>query len=191
MLIKTKRETATVAAYLVMLAAALAALGMTAANAWGAPARPDLVVGVAEPQPTAVLPGGTLVVGNEIANIGGARAGRSTTRLYLSADRLRGAGDVVLAERATRALGAGRSTSMRIAVALPAGTAPGSYYLVACADARGVVAERRERNNCRASLPITVVVPASPESPEDGTGDEREQDHGEHEHGDVPVLSAG
>jgi hypothetical protein len=190
MLINWKRESTTVAAYLAMLAAALAALGMTAADAWGAPARPDLVVGEVDAAPIAVVQGGSLVVRSSVTNVGGARAGRSTTRLYLSADRFRGTGDVVLAERATRGLGPGRSTALTSAVVLR-NAGPGSYYIVACADARGVIAERRDRNNCRATaMPIAVLVP-DPEAPAEEAGSEPGHDHGDHDHGEEPEASAG
>ena len=185
MIAKRKREATTVAAYLVMLAAALAALGMTAANAWGAPARPDLVVDRVDVQPAAVPQGATVVMRSVVTNAGSARAVRSAVRLYLSADRSRGAGDVLLGERATRALRPGRSAAARTTVVVPAGTDAGSYHVVACADARRVVRERREGNNCRTTAtPIAVVVPPAPDGPpgeHDGDHDHHDHDHGEAE----------
>jgi hypothetical protein len=190
---KRKRESATVAAYLVMLAAALAALGMTAANAWAAPPRPDLVVVGIGAQPTGAVQGGTIVVSDAVTNAGRARAGRSAVRLYLSSDRSLGSGDVRLADRPTGALRPGRLSTAATTVTVPAQTAIGSYYLVACADARRTVAESRERNNCRASAsPIPVTAPVAPELPVPAPDhDHGDHDHDDHDHGEVPEPSAG
>ena len=42
---------------------------------------------------------------------------------------------------------------------IPGGTAAGTYYLLACADDAGVIAESNEGNNCRASATTVQVVP--------------------------------
>src|SRR4030095_542874 len=43
-------------------------------------------------------------------------------------------------------------------VSSPAGTAAGAYYLLACADDLGVVAETNESNNCVASVRTTLLA---------------------------------
>ena len=46
-----------------------------------------------------------------------------------------------------------------MSVTIPAGTAPGSYFLLACADDAGQVAESVETSNCLASTgKVTVTV---------------------------------
>src|SRR4029450_12716708 len=44
---------------------------------------------------------------------------------------------------------------------LPATTAVGAYYLLACADDTGAIPETNESNNCRASTGTVQVTPAS------------------------------
>ena len=71
-----------------------------------------------------------------VANVGDGPAGPSTTVFYLSHDAQLN-GDVRVGSAATSALGAGKSTTVNPQLAVPNGTKPGKYYLIACAD--GVV----------------------------------------------------
>ena len=59
------------------------------------------------------------------------------------------------------ALGAGATSSGSATVTIPATTAVGPYYLLACADDTGAIPETNESNNCRASAATVQVTPAS------------------------------
>jgi len=108
---------------------------------------PDLVAAIT----AAIAPvtaGSTAVVAESVTNRGGADAGPSIVRYYLSTNFALDAADVLLAEtRAVALLAPNASSSSATPVTIPAGTAPGSYYLVAQADGGGSVAESSETNN--------------------------------------------
>jgi subtilase family serine protease len=114
--------------------------------------------------------GATISISDSVRNAGGGGAPASTTRYYLSVDALPGGGDVLLGSRAVPALGPGASDAATLAVTIPAGTAGGSYYVVAIADDDGVVAETIESNNFtnRAILIGTDLVVASFTAPATG-----------------------
>jgi subtilase family serine protease/subtilisin family serine protease len=80
-------------------------------------------------------------------NQGAGTAAASTTTYYLSANAVLDSGDVVLGSRAVPALGSGVSDAGSLAVTIPAGTATGTYYVFAKADAGEVVSETSEFNN--------------------------------------------
>jgi hypothetical protein len=113
----------------------------------GAVALPDLAIRSVAPGSRALHPGDALRVRMTVSNRGAARARRSVTAIYLSKDgrkrRLR--------LRRTPGLDAGRRVRRTPRARIPVQTPTGSYRLVACADARHSVRERRERNNCRRS----------------------------------------
>ena len=70
------------------------------------------------------------------------------------------AGDVQLpAGRAVPSLAAGASSAGTTTVTIPAGTAPGYYYVIAVADGDHVVTESQETNN--RSLRAIQVTPSS------------------------------
>ena len=117
------------------------------------PRPPDLVVTSVEDPPSSALSGAGIRVTDITSNISTVDAPASTTRFYLSLDTLRDAGDVLLAGgRPVPALPAGASSTDTVTVTIPAGTPSGAYYLLACADDLGGVAEIDETNNCRASV---------------------------------------
>jgi subtilase family serine protease len=111
---------------------------------------PDLTVS-ALTGPAAIARGGTIVVTDTTRNQGGGAAGPSITRLYLSRDGTVDASDVLLGARGVGALAAGASSQSATSLTIPAGTAPGTYYVVARADDEGVVTETSESNNVRAT----------------------------------------
>jgi len=115
---------------------------------------PDLVVATLS-APTSAGAGATITVTDTTKNQGAGTAGASTTRIYFSSNPILDAGDVLLGGRAVPALGSGASSSGTTAVTLPAGSAPGIYYLIAQADADQVVGETIETNNTTA---VTVQV---------------------------------
>ena len=93
-----------------------------------------------------------------VRNQGGSAAAASTTRYYLSADTVRGTGDRLLTgSRAVPALAAGAQSAGTVSVKVPTSMPFGSYFLLACADDTGVVAESNEANNCVASTTKVTV----------------------------------
>ena len=108
---------------------------------------PDLIVAIS----SAIAPvsaGSTAVVTESVTNKGGANAAPSIVRYYLSTNTTLDAADVPLAEtRSVGLLSPNASSGGVTQVTIPAGTAPGTYYMVAQADSGGSVAESIETNN--------------------------------------------
>jgi hypothetical protein len=115
---------------------------------------PDLRV-TALTAPAAANRGATISVTETTQNRGGAGAAATMTRFHLSLNKKVDAGDVLLGGRAAGALAAGASSSGTTSLTIPAGTAPGTYMILAVSDATAVVAESNEQNNIRAA---TIVV---------------------------------
>jgi hypothetical protein len=115
-------------------------------------ALPDLVVtAVSNPPPVKVIKE-KFSVTDTTRNVGGATAGSSRTRYYLSADAARGPGDKLLSgARSIGELAAGAASTGSRMVTIPATTKPGVYFLLACADDQQAVGEAGEGNNCLAS----------------------------------------
>jgi subtilase family serine protease/subtilisin family serine protease len=123
------------------------------------PASADLVVSPVEDPSANTLSGGSFRVTDITRNVGAANAGASTTRYYLSLDTIRNAGDILLTgARGIPPLAPGQFSTDTVTVFIPAGTAAGAYYLLACADDLGVVAETNESNNCVASVRTTLLA---------------------------------
>ena len=92
----------------------------------------------------------SIVVTETIANQGGGGATMTVTRFYLSANASLDAGDVLLeGSRIVSDLGAGASSAGSTSVGIPQGTAGGSFYIIAKADADNAVGETLETNNTR------------------------------------------
>ena len=133
-------------------------------------ARPDLTVRSLTPTQRTAAPGGQLRARHVVANLGRRKAGASRLGFYLSGDARRDRGDTRLRpRRRVRPLAPRRSTRGSTVLEVPAGTAQGPHRLLACADDRRRVRERRERNNCRAargsvtirSTPLVESEPAT------------------------------
>jgi len=123
---------------------------------------PDLIENWVGNPPPGAKAGSTIEVTDQAGNQGNAAAGASTTRYYLSLDTIKGLGDPQLAgARAVPALPVGTAAGDTVAVTIPVSTAPGTYYLIACADDLGVVTESNETNNCLSSAGTATVQPAS------------------------------
>jgi Ca2+-binding RTX toxin-like protein len=90
-----------------------------------------------------------------VDNTGGAAAGGSNTRLYLSTDQIVDAGDIYLGVAGAGAIGEGGSAALSLNFAVPASLAPGTYYLAAVADDDGAVVESDENDNV-SFIEITV-----------------------------------
>jgi heparin/heparan-sulfate lyase len=121
----------------------------------------DLVVSAVSNPPATTSRGKKVSITDTTRNQGVAAAGRSSrTRYYLSVDTASGTGDRLLTgTRLVADLAAGAASTGTVTVTVPANTAPGLYYLLACADGTAVVAETVETNNCRASASRVTVNP--------------------------------
>src|SRR5262245_48486462 len=122
--------------------------------------RANLVETAASNPPATARRGTAFTVSDTVANVGALASTASTTRYYLSLDRLRGTGDVLLAGvRSVPALASGAtSAGSLVSVSIPSSTPAASYYLLACADDAGVVPETDEAN-CLASSAQVGVTP--------------------------------
>jgi hypothetical protein len=118
---------------------------------------PDLTVAKFQ-RPIAMTTGGEPYVQAKVRNRGG-KAKASTVGFLLSRDRRKGGGDVGLQGGLdVPGLKRGRSAKASGTVKVPAKVKPRRYYLIACADAKRKVRERKEGNNCKASRKKTWVV---------------------------------
>ena len=110
---------------------------------------PDLIVSITS-APSPIIAGTPALIQDIATNRGGAEAGPSTVMYYLSTNYTLEAADQLIAERSAGPLAAGMSSTATTSITVPAGTAPGYYYLIAKADAASAVAESSETNNTRA-----------------------------------------
>ena len=118
------------------------------ARFWFIQIGPDLVL-TALSAPTSAGAGSVITISDTTANQGLGAASVSVTRFYLSADLSLDVNDLLLQGRDVPALAASTSSSGSSSVTIPANTADGTYYLIAKADAPGVIAESNETNNTR------------------------------------------
>ena len=121
--------------------------------------KPDLsVTNLGAPASTGA--GLTITVTDTTKNLTGGPAfpGTSNTKFWLSADAVLGGGDTLLGARPVPSLNAGIASAGSTSVVIPAGTAPGSYFLIANADGDGSVPESNENNNMRTKT-LTVNGP--------------------------------
>jgi uncharacterized delta-60 repeat protein len=92
--------------------------------------------------------GKTISISDTTANLSASSpAGASTTRFYLSSNTTLDAADIALGSRAVPALASGASNAGATLVTIPAGTATGTYNILAEADGAHVLAEKNEANN--------------------------------------------
>jgi subtilase family serine protease len=91
--------------------------------------------------------GQTIAITDTTKNQGGGAADPSRTQFFLSTDASLGVSDILLGSRNIPSLAAGATSSGPTSVAIPPGTAAGSWYIIAKADGEGVVAETSESNN--------------------------------------------
>ena len=90
----------------------------------------------------------TLSVSDTTTNDGTGASAASITRFYLSSNSSFDAGDTLLdGARAVPALDPGISSAGPTTITIPANTPAGAYYVIAKADADGVVSETSETNN--------------------------------------------
>jgi hypothetical protein len=132
-----------------------------ASPAAAATKRPDLVVSAVSVAPGSVLAGGQLTIKDKVRNTGTSPAKASLAGYYLSADAVKGKGDLRLGRRTVPKLQRRKSSSKTVALTLPP-LVTGTFRLIECADDARKVKESNERNNCRtaaASLTINTAPP--------------------------------
>ena len=111
---------------------------------------PDLVIS-AMTVPYNVRAGITVTASDTVMNQGADPAGITTTRFYLSTNVTLDAGDVPLdGMRPVGSLAAGVASTGTTVLTIPAGTAPGTYFVIGRADAGDAVIESTEGNNTAA-----------------------------------------
>jgi subtilase family serine protease len=100
--------------------------------------------------PAKAAAGSTISVSDTTTNQGVGGVSESTTRFYLSVNTTVGAGDTLLGgSHAVPELAAGSNSTSTTAVTIPPGVEPGTYYLLARADADNVVSEVSDSNNTK------------------------------------------
>lgn len=106
--------------------------------------------------------GGALLVSGGVHNGGDSGADGFVTRIVLSRDRVYGnADDVelgVVNDHGPGGIGAGGTFDLNRTLTVPAGVAPGAYFLIASTDTGGAVLESDEGNNTAVSEAPLVVI---------------------------------
>jgi hypothetical protein len=123
--------------------------------------RPDLVSTAVSDPPAIKVRGTGFSVTDTVENRSSFNAViASRVQYYLSLDEAKNTGDRLLTGFRTVAPLAARAVSTgTMSVTIPAGTTPGSYFVLACADDAGQVIESVETGNCLASTgKVTVTV---------------------------------
>jgi hypothetical protein len=122
------------------------------------PCTADLTVTAVTDPPALAVPGTKIAVTDTVRNVSGFGAGSSRTQYYLSVDTSKSSGDKLLVGgRAVPALGPFAASSGTVNVTIPANTADGTYFLLACADDKQDVLESNEANNCLAATSTIQV----------------------------------
>lgn len=103
--------------------------------------------------PFAIGTGTPITVSTSTRNNGPGDSDPSTTKFYLSTNSLFEATDVKLdGTQAVPLLAPGASVTLSPTVTVPPGTAPGTYYMLAVADADNLIPEKSESNNVAARI---------------------------------------
>ncbi|HET7617873.1 MAG TPA: CARDB domain-containing protein [Vicinamibacterales bacterium] len=106
--------------------------------------------------PSSAALGGVMSLSDTTLNSAGGAAPATKTRFYLTVNATLEASDPEIGVRNVPALAPGASSSGTIGVTVPSNTAPGLYYVIAKADADGVVSEINEGNNTRRSSAVRI-----------------------------------
>src|SRR5205814_1070763 len=117
--------------------------------------------------PSPAAAGASITVTDTTKNQGTAQAAASTTRIYFSLHATLDGTETTSVDRDVPSLNAVSSSSGSISsgsttLTIPAGTAPGTYYLIAVADASNAVVESKEDNNTTTQK-IEVAAPPLPD----------------------------
>ena len=126
---------------------------------------PDLVeYGISSAQSSSG-PGLSIAVSDTTSNSGNHIAANSVTQFYLAPYSSKStAAHLLGGNRSVGTLNPGGSSAGTTNVTVPADMAVGSYYLLACADDNGQVAESNENNNCASSATKIQIGPDLAES---------------------------
>jgi subtilase family serine protease len=124
-----------------------------------APPGVDLVVQQEGVYPSSSVAGGTTQASASIYNQGNVTATSSNMGFYLSTNTTLDASDVLLYTATGSALSPNLASYRSSYLTIPAGTTPGSYYILFAADPTGLVTETNEANNVR-SVAFTVIAPS-------------------------------
>lgn len=128
-----------------------------------APAGIDLLPLSPLASPISVLDGQTTTASCSVKNQGTTSSAASSLKYYLSADNTYSASDVLLGTDAVTTLIAGASYAASKLVTIPAGTTPGTYYILFVADADAQVTESNETNNVAAAQITVTSATGSPD----------------------------
>ncbi|GAB2531298.1 CARDB domain-containing protein [Rufibacter soli] len=124
----------------------------------------DLVVQNATVSPASAVVGTTVTANSVIMNNGTVAAASSVMGYYLSTNSTFESTDVALGTSTGASLGAGEASAKTASLTIPAGTAPGSYYILFMADPSQAVSESNENNNLSAAiLTLTAQAVALPD----------------------------
>jgi subtilase family serine protease len=118
---------------------------------------PDLTMTAAS-GPSSSLAGKPVVISNTVTASGGG-TGPFMAGFYLSKDNVITTSDTYLGNRIISSLAPGASNSADTTFTVPAGLAPGTYYVGAIADYYNQVPESNEDNNSLAGNQITILGP--------------------------------
>lgn len=119
---------------------------------------PDLVQLAVSSPPADVAAGMSFTVTDSVRNEGEIATSTTSTRYYLSTDTVKNTGDVLLTgTRSVASLAIGATSTGSKSVTTPLNLAPGTYYLLACADDTKAAVELREDNNCVVSATMTTA----------------------------------
>ena len=135
-------------------------------------APPDLLVTVMT-VPATAPPGGSIQVDDTTKNQGTGTAPASTTGFYFSTNAVIDAADTLLGTRPIPMLAPQAISAGSVSLPIPAGTATGTYYIIAKADQPNTVTETQEGNNNRfrtTRVGPDLTVPALPAPPLAGAG---------------------
>ncbi len=119
---------------------------------------PDLLM-TAVSGPTSAVSGSAITMSDTVRNDGTAGSGGFFVGLYLSSDATITTADTRIGSRWVAVLASGATSGANTSVTIPSGTAGGTYYLGAIADADGYVTERVETNNALTGNTILVTKP--------------------------------
>ena len=133
---------------------------------------PDMVISALK-SPAKAAAGATINVRPTTQNAGTGPSGPTTTKLFLSNNKVLDGGDVQLGtDIAVAGLAPGANQQDSRNVTIPANTAPGKKFILAVADANGVQTESNEANNTRAKtitigpdLVVSAIVAPTTSSP--------------------------
>jgi subtilase family serine protease len=117
----------------------------------------DLRTSKLTPPPASGTLGGTFPIKVTSVNAGTLTADASVSRVTLSSDQVPSVDDVAVLDFGVASLAPGAHVVANLDVPIPLDLEPGTYYVIACADATEAVDEASETNNCRASS-TTITI---------------------------------